>query len=279
MTAVDRFGPPPPSTLEVHPTEEDVAFFGANGFLVVERITTDEELEWLSEIFDVVMSEGNRVFEPGRERDQEGPPQITQFIAPEFEFPALLNTTYRRNARHFAAALLEVAEEDLTSWGHMIEKPARRSRPAPWHQDEAYWQPELDYHAVAAWLPLHEVSVERGAMQFIAGSHQGPLLQHHHTGDPASNLLEAEGVDVSLAHPCPLPAGGATFHHHRTLHYTAPNTTSLPRKAFPMEFQLPPRRRTQARHTPWVDELRRATGQPPDAPLTYIADGRLLTVD
>lgn len=279
MTAVDRFGRPPASTLEVRPTDDDVAFFRANGYLVVDRITTDEELEWLTLIFDVVMTEGSRVFEPGRERDQQGPPQITQYIGPEIEFPALLDTTYRRNARHFAAALLDVPEDQLTSWGHMIQKPPVRSRPAPWHQDEAYWQPELDYHAVGAWLPLHEVSVERGAMQFIPGSHDGPLLQHHHTGDPASNLLEAEGVDASRAQPCPLPAGGATFHHHRTLHYTAPNTTELPRKAFPMEFQLAPRRRAEARHTPWVDELRKATGEPPNAPLTYIADGRLLTVD
>ena len=272
-----RFGPPPASTLDVRPTDDDVAFFRENGYLVVERITTDEELEWLTKIFDAVM-EGGRVFEPGREVDDAGPVQIQQSIAPEFEFPEVLQTTYRRNAMHFAAALLEVPEDDLVTWGHMIQKPPRKSRVAPWHQDEAYWQPELDYHAVGAWLPLHEVSVERGAMQFIPGSHEGPLLMHHHTGDPRGNLLEAEGVDTSTAVACPLPAGGCTFHHHRTLHFTAANTTDLPRKAFPMEFQLPPRRRTELRHTPWVDEFRAATGGSPE-PLTYLADGRLVLID
>ena len=272
-----RFGSPPPSSFEVHPTADDIAFFAENGFLVVERLTTDEELAWLEQVFDAVMDEVPRVFEPGRERDDGGPAQILQIIAPEVEYPGLLETTYRRNAMHFAAALLEVPEADLVTWGHMIVKPARRSRVAPWHQDEAYWQPELDYHAVGAWLPLHDVSVERGAMQFIPGSHMGPLLDHHHRGDPVGNLLEADGVDPSKAQPCPLPAGGATFHHHRTLHYTAANTTDLPRKAFPMELQLPPQRRTELRRTPWVDEFRAATGTE-GLPLTYIADGRLVAI-
>jgi len=272
-----RFGPPPPSTFAVHPTPDDVAFFEAHGFLVVERLTTDEELAWLTRIFDAVMEEGGRVFEPGRGPGEEGPSQLDQSIAPEIEFPELLETTYRRNALHFAAALLGVAEERLVTWGHMIRKPALRSRAAPWHQDEAYWQPELDYCAVAAWLPLHEVSVERGAMQFVPGSHRGGLLDHDFVGDPVGNLLAAPGADPRRAVACPLPAGGATFHHHRTLHHTAPNTTALARLAYPIELQLPPRLRKEPRQTPWVDAHRAATGQR-GLPPHYIADGRLVVV-
>jgi hypothetical protein len=271
-----RFGPPPASDLDVRPTDDDIAFFRDNGYLVVERLTTDVELEWLTQIFEEAIA-GERVFEPGREPDQDGPAQIEQLIAPEVEYPELLGTTYRRNALHFAAALLEVPESDLVTWSHMILKPALSNRPAPWHQDEAYWQPELDYHAVAAWLPLHEVSVERGAMQFIPGSHRGPLLNHRHTGDPTGNLLLADGVDATSAHACPLPAGGATFHHHRTLHFTEPNTTGRPRLAYPMELQLPPRRRHRPREMPWVDEHRRATGHA-ESQLSYIADGRLVVI-
>ncbi len=199
-----RFGAPPESDLDVHPSEDDVAFFRENGYLVVERLTTDEELAWLTKVFHAVMDEGGRVFEPGREQGAAGPSQLDQSIAPEIEYPELLLTTYRRNGMRFAAALLEVPEADLVTWAHMIRKPARVSRVAPWHQDEAYWQPELDYHAVGAWLPLHDVTVERGAMQFIPGSHRGPLLPHEHLGDPAGNLLVAPEADAAKAVPCPL---------------------------------------------------------------------------
>lgn len=183
---------------EVYPTDGDVAFFAENGFLVVERLTTDDELAHLTEIVEKAMSSG-RAFEPGREGDDVGPSQLDQLIAPEIEFPELLDTIYRRNGMRFASALLGVPESELVTWSHMIRKPARRSRIAPWHQDEAYWLPELDYHAVGAWLPLHDVSVERGAMQFIPGSHKGPLLAHSHLGDPIGNLLVVDDVDTSAA--------------------------------------------------------------------------------
>jgi len=270
-----RFGSPPASTFDVRPTDDDVVFFAENGYLVVERLTTDEELEWLTRVFHAVIDEGSRVFEPGRTAGDEGPSQLDQSIAPEIEFPELLETTYRRNGLHFASALLGVPEADLVTWAHMIRKPARRSRVAPWHQDEAYWLPELDYLAVGAWLPLHDVTVERGAMQFIPGSHKGPLLHHEHIGDPAGNLLIAPEADPATAVACPLPAGGATFHHFRTLHFTAANTTDEPRLAFPMEFQLRPQLRDEPRATPWMDAYRAATGQTA-APPMYVADGQIV---
>jgi ectoine hydroxylase-related dioxygenase (phytanoyl-CoA dioxygenase family) len=191
-------------------------------------------------------------------------------------FPALLETTHRRNAKRIAAALLDVPEEKLSSWGHMIRK-APGGRAAMWHQDHAYWQPELDYCALGVWLPMHDVSTEMGAMQFIPGSHKLGLLPHRHDDAPDKNVLTVvDPVDEGRAVACPLPAGGATFHHSRTLHYTAPNVTDRPRLAFPMEFQLTPVRRSTPRKMPWVDELRAASGT--SGPLMYVADGEMIEV-
>ena len=190
-------------------------------------------------------------------------------------FPEILNSSFLRNARRYAAALLEVEEERLTSWGHMIRKPPG-GREVARHQDHAYWQPELDYHALGVWLPLHDVTVEMGAMQFLPGSHRRGLLRHRHLEDPIHNLLTAdEAFDAAQAVPCPLRAGGATFHHAETLHYTAPNTTDRVRMAFPMEFQLAPVRRAVPAVMPWMDEHRARIGL---QPLGYVADGKFIRV-
>lgn len=276
---MSRFGAPPASDFEVHPTQDDIDFFEENGFLVVPRITTEEELAWMTDVMLAVLDDnaGTGVFEPGWVEGQTLPPQIQQSIGPELMIPELLDTTFRRNARRFAAALLDVPESDLTSWGHMIRKPAHSNRPAPWHQDMAYWQPELDYHAIGCWLPLHEVSIERGCMQFIPGSHKGELKHHDFQGDPVGNLLIVEDVDASTAVACPLPAGGATFHHHLTLHYTAPNTTDLDRLACPTEFQLMPWRREEPMEFAWVTKREALTGQKRERP-SVIADGKLMFV-
>jgi ectoine hydroxylase-related dioxygenase (phytanoyl-CoA dioxygenase family) len=271
-----RFGPAPATTFDVSPTEDEIAEYKEKGFLVVDRLTTDEELDWLTTIFDAVFEDRSVVFEPGLEEGQVGGPLLLQTIGPELRFPELLATTYHRNAKRYAAALMGVPAELLSTWGHMILKPPLRSREAPWHQDEAYWEPELDYNAIAAWLPLHDVSVERGCMQFIPGSHLGDVHMHRHIGDPKANLLLAEDVDATTAVPCPLAAGGATFHHPRTLHYTAPNTTALPRLAYPIEWQVAPTPRQGVADRPWVYAHREAAGT--GSPTFYISDGKILPV-
>ena len=147
--------------------------------------------------------------------------------------PSSLTTAYRRNGRRYAAAPMGVAEADLTSWSHMIDKPPGTGRPTYWHQDEAYWEPSVEHRAVGAWMPLTECSVDMGCMQFLPGSHRGEILPHHsRRPDIRPDLYEVIAeIDDAAAVACPLPAGGATFHHSRTLHYTAPNVTDRPRRA------------------------------------------------
>ena len=45
-------GPPPPIAFEVDITDEQVAFFHENGHVTVDRITTDDELEWFRAAYD-----------------------------------------------------------------------------------------------------------------------------------------------------------------------------------------------------------------------------------
>jgi hypothetical protein len=281
MTSM-MFGPPPAIAFERSPAPDEIAFFRENGFLAVDRLTTDEEIAWLRQIFEYLFSDAH-AGKPGAPLDRsgtavEGEPKarLAQAFFPEMQFPEILDTQFRRNARRYAAALLDIPEAELSSWGHMIEKKPG-GRAASWHQDHAYWQPELDYCALGAWLPLHDVTVQMGAMQFIPASHKRGLVPHRQEDEPIHNVLTArDPVDASGAVACPLRKGGATFHHSETLHYTAPNTTGQTRLAFPMEFQRAPRRRAVPEHMPWIEEHRTATGHVP--PLVYPADGRFVRV-
>ena len=262
---------------EAAPTADDIAVFAETGFLVVERLTSDEEIAWLRQIFEYLFDPAN-ADRPSAPVDRSGEQaggdtaRLQQAFFPEIKFPEILDSAFRRNARRYAAALLGQDEARLSSWGHMIRKPPG-GRAVDWHQDHAYWQPELSYCALGAWLPLHDVTAEMGAMQFIPGSHRRGLLRHRQLEDPIHNLLAAdEAFDRASAVACPLKLGGATFHHAETLHYTAPNTTDQVRLAFPMEFQLTPVRRATPEVMPWVDEHRARVG---DRPLIHVADGKI----
>jgi hypothetical protein len=260
----DDLPPLPTAAFEVTPTADDVAFFAENGYLSVPRITTDEEVEWLGLLYDLLFDEKVGGFKGGyfdlaRPYDADGDDLLPQVLAPEHRFQQLRSTVYFRNARRMASALLGVDEESLHGWGHMILKPARRGHETPWHQDEAYWTADHSYAAVGAWMPLDDASVESGCLHFVPGSHLGPVLAHHHIGnDPAVHGLEADAPDTTTAVAVPIPAGAATFHHPRMIHYAGPNTTPQQRRAYANEFQLAPAAAEVVAERPWLDEGRKA---------------------
>ena len=276
--AVDAFGPPPADAFDYEPTAEDVAFYRENGFLVVERITSDEEIDWLRAIYDFLFGPDNedpivRPVDRSGVRDASKAGTITQTFHPEVRIPAIFDTSYVRNAKRFSSAVLGVDVDDLSIWTHMIRK-APGAPEVPPHQDEAFWPPAFDYGSVAAWLPMHDVDVEMGAMQFVPGSHREGVLPHRHYDDIMQRLLRVDSpLDPTAFVPCPLRKGGCTFHDPSTVHQTAGNATDRPRLAFPLTVQTEPARRAVERPMPWQDEYLAAGGQKQTA---YVADGKVL---
>lgn len=250
--------------LDVYPTADDVEFFRQNGYLRVERITTDEEVEWLGRRYDELFAERRGAFPGGyfdlsRPYDAEGADLLPQILMPEIKVPEVRETSFHRNGRRYAAALLGVPKEDLGSWGHMILKPARVGHETPWHQDEAYWEPTRSYTAVGLWMPLDPATVESGCLHFVPGSHRGEVLHHRHiSDDPAVHGLWTDEADGTGSVAVPVQPGGATFHHPRMLHYAGPNRTDRDRRAWATEFQLPPVTLDPPAHRPWVEEGRQA---------------------
>jgi ectoine hydroxylase-related dioxygenase (phytanoyl-CoA dioxygenase family) len=238
--------------------------FRERGFTHVERITSDEELAWLGEVYDHLF--GQRVqavpggyFDLARPYESDGEDRLPQILMPEAAVPALRQTAFWRNGRALAATLLDADATRLLGWGHMIRKAARVGAALPWHQDEAYWDPAFDYAALGSWMPLDPATVESGCLCFLPGSHRGAVRAHRHVGDdPAIHALVTDDVDPAPAVAVPLPPGGASFHHCRTLHSSGPNTSARVRRAWANEWQLPPTRRSTAVARPWVEAGKRA---------------------
>ncbi|HEY0866132.1 MAG TPA: phytanoyl-CoA dioxygenase family protein, partial [Fimbriimonas sp.] len=213
-------------------TDEQVAFYHREGYLAIGALTTPDEIERLREIYDDLF-----IRRVGRERgdqfdlagtDEEGKEaSLPQILGPSKYAPELIEGLLFANARAAARQLL--GEEAEFGGDHAIFKPAHSGAPTPWHQDEAYWNPAVDYNSLSIWVPLQEATLENGCMQFIPGSQNLEVQPHHSIGnDPRVHGLEIDEVDDSSAVACPLPAGGATFHGSRTLHFTGANRSDVP---------------------------------------------------
>ena len=253
---------------EIDIDEADVAFFEKNGYLAVERITTDEEIEWLRGVYDDLISRPRSgfldgVFDLTRSYGTTDEPKVGQLLLPERFVPAIRESMMWKNAHRIASRLLKVAAPDVENWGHLIFKTPNSGAATPWHQDEAYWAVDKSYHALGAWMPLDDVFVANGCMWFLPGSHRQEVLRHRHGGnDPSVHILELdEPVDTGAGVPVPLKAGGMTFHHCRTLHYAGPNLTDGIRRAWANEFQTAPVQRDVPASRPWVDDGRKALAE------------------
>jgi ectoine hydroxylase-related dioxygenase (phytanoyl-CoA dioxygenase family) len=226
-------------------TADQIASYHANGFLALPAITTPEEVAWLREIYDRLFArragreEGNQLDLGGS--DEEGKTAVLpQILNPAKYAPEMKEGLFRVNALHVAKQLL--GDEAQAMGDHAILKPAGYGAATPWHQDEAYWGEQMRYNSFSMWIPLQDATLENGCMQFIPGSHKSEILPHHSINhDPRVHGLEMDELpDPKLAVACPIPAGGCTIHHNRTMHYAGPNRSDVPRRALILGFGTKP---------------------------------------
>ncbi len=220
-------------------TEDQIAQYDRDGFLVVPDFTNPEECARIKVVYDRLFAQ-----RAGRETgdqfdlagsDEEGKEaKLPQILSPHKYAPELTETLAWANA---GALMRQIyGTDDVGHGDHAILKPARNGAPTPWHQDEAYWDPNRRYRSLSIWLPLQDTSVEMGCMWFVPGSHRSEVVAHRPIGgDIRVHGLEVDpalGYDFGSAVACPLPAGSVTVHDSRTLHYAAGNNTDEPRRAW-----------------------------------------------
>jgi len=236
---------------------DQVARFHEEGYVVLDRVASDEEVQRMREIFGRLFTS-----QAGRDRgsqfdlagtDEDGrAPVLPQIVSPVEFAPELGEMEFRTTALEIARQLMGA---DAAPWfEHAILKPPGYGAPTPWHQDEAHrYDPGVGYDQLSIWVPLQEATVENGCMQFVPKSHLGPVLDHRSLGnDPRMMALECVGeFDRASAVPCPLPPGGATIHHCRTLHHAGANRSKVPRYAYILAFRGPMRPDPAFNGFPW----------------------------
>jgi ectoine hydroxylase-related dioxygenase (phytanoyl-CoA dioxygenase family) len=245
-----------------HLEPHHLAFLEHNGFLALDAITTSEEIAELRRIYERLFEEragwddGNQ-FDLGGD-EQGDAPRLPQLLNPSQYAPELRSTRFVANATAIAR---QIFGDDLLEGyrEQMIYKPARRAPATPWHQDQAYHDPNLRFRSINFWMPLDEATLASGCMQFVPGSHRLDVLDHRSIGgNPAVHGLELEEPEryAPYAVACPVPAGGCTLHSAYMLHYAGPNTSESPRRAYTLIFGAKPVARAVPVDNYWMREKR-----------------------
>jgi phytanoyl-CoA dioxygenase PhyH len=211
--------------------------FTENGFLSLPKLVSDEELGRLRAIYDRLFASRAGSAE-GRYIEKLDPalsdgPRLPQILEPSKYAPELIESEFFLNAY---AAARQVLGDDLESRHseHMIYKPPHSGPATPWHQDQSRQDPKRRYRNVNVWLSLDDAVVANGCMYFVPGSHRREVI------------YSRPDKEATHAVACPVPAGGCTLHASYVLHYSGPNVSDVPRRAYILIF----RKRPEMRATP-----------------------------
>jgi ectoine hydroxylase-related dioxygenase (phytanoyl-CoA dioxygenase family) len=245
-----------PAGAEVVLSDEQLAFFRQNGYLVVEDVSNPEEIAQMRVVYDRLFAQ-RAGWENGDLFDMVAPDSdgdglsLPQMLWPSRYEPYFCQTVFRRNAFSMARQILGPSVINMNE--HAILKVAFKGAATPWHQDESFNTQGSGYHeSISMWMPLQDVAEENGCLWYIPKSNLGPLHPHRSpNNDPTVHGLETTPPDVSLAVPITMPAGAVVIHHSLTLHSAGKNIGPEPRRAYTLGFGVKTARNLLARDYPW----------------------------
>lgn len=225
--------------------------FEHNGFVRLDNVISEEDLQWYRDRYDAMFSDESDIKQLGG-KDDSGRAPLPQILAPSRKNPEFLERGYVKNLESIAKQLMGPKAKFL--FDHMILKPAGFGAPTPWHQDQAYHQPNHRYININFWLPLESVDVEGGCMQYVRHTHGGAIAPHRFLiPGVKTTAMVADNQDYWMANatPLPCPAGSVCLHMSYCMHYAGPNLTQVPRRAYIVIFGVETEPLDQPFELPW----------------------------
>ena len=221
-------------------TSKKIDFYHENGYLGVEGVLSADEVAELRRVTEgfvqlsASVTEHTDVFdlEPGHTPES---PKLRRL-----KDPIKHHEVYKKFLHH--PRILDIVEQLIgpglrTNGNKLNMKSPEYGSPVEWHQDWAFY-PHTNDDILAVGVSMDEMKYENGCLLVIPGSHKGPVYSHHQDGHFAGAVTE-ELPDADKAVPIELEEGGISIHHVRTLHASAKNVSSRPRRLLLYQYCAP----------------------------------------
>jgi hypothetical protein len=238
-------------------TADQVAEFFREGFLALGSPQISQaEIHWCRDILMSLISrnigrkEGRLIDLSAREDGDGG--VTPQLFRPSLYATELSKWSYRNKGLAIAKQLL--GPHATLAADAAVFKPSRIGGITPWHQDEAYNNPQFYQEQITIWTALFDTTPLNGAMAFIPRSHKLGVLPHRLNGGAReANSIECCGeFDRTATKVCPIRAGGITIHHGRTIHGASRNLSDGPRLGYVLNYKNPPQDRPELGTFSWT---------------------------
>ena len=210
--------------------EKDKNFYNKNGYLFVEEVLTNDQLQNIEKITKRLMeksksiSKSNNIFDladghssvaPKLSRIKQ-PHQVDKYfwdIIKESKIEGILKDLLGPDVSLKTSKL----NTKYPDGGTAIE----------WHQDWVFY-PHTNDDVLALGIMLNDVDYDNGPLMVIPGSHKGPVLSHENEEGLFCGAINPDdpNFDINKAVTLTGKAGSMSIHHARTLHGSATNNSN-----------------------------------------------------
>ena len=215
-------------------SEQDVAFYNENGYLVVPNVLSADDVAELRQVTEEFVENARHVSAHDAVYDLEDSHSAAEPRVRRIKTPHAHHAVYARMVDH--PNILAILQK---LWGPSIRfdvsklnlKAAGYGAPVEWHQDWAFY-PHTNDDLCAIGIMIDDVDETNGPLMVIPGSHKGPILDHHAGEGYFCGAIDPNRGEVDFGEAVTLTgaAGSVTVHHARAIHGSATNTSGKPRR-------------------------------------------------
>lgn len=221
---------------------DQIEKFWENGFLIVEGLLTEAEVDVLRLQVDLVAG-GNAAHidkkllqvEPDVEAGKEAADTYAASLR-KMSHVAFHDPVFEAHARN--PKVLDVIESllgaDLKLYQDQVfMKPPKVGSRQRYHQDMPLGFQIDPPDMVTCWAALDEATVENGCLWMLPGTHKNGIIEQDVWQQTEEQALAGDlGEEV----PVPLKAGSCGFHHGLVLHSSRPNLTDRSRRGYATHY-------------------------------------------
>ena len=218
----------------------DAEQFREQGYLVIENLLSEEELERVRQRTEDLIS-GAVPGYPTRDIELEPDAETTELATVrKLNRCAENDPVIRDHARNprILAIVQSMIGPDIKLYSSQCFMKPPGGVEKPYHQDSAYF-PIEPMDLVTCWTALDDVTLEKGPMWVIPGSHRQGLRDHGQVWmvrGRRDQQVPAELMDRSRETPLIMSAGSCSFHHSLLLHGSTPNRSDSSRRGLAIHY-------------------------------------------
>lgn len=219
-------------------TEQQIASYRENGFVVIENFLSPAELEEWREAVDEAVANRGETKLPGRPGDLPTEDYYDNVFIQRLnlwkDHPKMKERILAPEIGDMAAALEGVDAVRVWHDQTLIKRPW--ANPTSWHLDNPYWS-FSSRHAISIWIALDDATLENGCLYFLPGTHKLATYENAGIGANMNAIFKVypQWREIKSV-AAPMKAGSCSFHNGLTAHGAGANMTPGWRRAMTCGF-------------------------------------------